>query len=161
MKAGLYNPGDGHIDPYSLTQSLAAGARLYGARLHVGTPVTALRATADGGWEVTTPRGVVRARNVVNAAGFWAREFGRLVGLDLPLVPVHHQYMTTAPIPEVAALRRETPVVRDLEGSYYLRQERGGLLMGSYEHQDKMKLCEDWYDNGPPPGEVTIELVEC
>ncbi len=63
------------------------------------------------------------------------------------------QYLVTGPIEAVKALKgRETPVIRDLDGSYYLRQERDGLLMGPYEGQDKMKMCDDWYDNGVPPG---------
>ena len=85
-------------------------------------------------------------------SGFWGREFGKLAGLDLPLIPVHHQYFTTSPLCEVKQLTNETPVIRDLDGSYYMRQERGGLLMGPYEHQDKMVLCEDWYREGVPPG---------
>ena len=84
--------------------------------------------------------------------GFWAREIGKMAGLDLPLIPVHHQYMVTSTIPEVKALTSELPVIRDLEGSYYLRQERTGLLVGPYEGQDKMQMCEDWYTDKVPPG---------
>ena len=76
-----------------------------------------------------------------------------MVGIDLPLVPVDHQYMVTATIPEVKALAREIPVIRDLEGSYYLRMERQGLLFGPYEAVNKMRLVEHWYTEGPPPGE--------
>lgn len=68
-----------------------------------------------------------------------------MAGMDLPLVAIHHQYVVTSTIPEVAALKHEVPVIRDLEGSYYCRQERQGLLFGPYEHRDKMKLQEDWY----------------
>lgn len=82
--------------------------------------------------------------------GFWAREVGMLAGIDLPLVPIEHTYLMTSSIAEVKALKQETPVVRDLEGSYYLRQEKDGLLFGIYEHQDKMAVVEDWYDKGPP-----------
>jgi len=92
VKAGLYNPGDGHVDPYSLTQALAIGARLYGAVVRQGTSVTALTQTESGGWTVDTADGQrLQAARVVNAAGLWAREIGQLTGLDLPLVPVHHQ----------------------------------------------------------------------
>nr|XP_002815732.3 dimethylglycine dehydrogenase, mitochondrial isoform X1 [Pongo abelii] len=150
--AGLYNPGDGHIDPYSLTMALAAGARKYGALLKYPAPVTSLKARSDGTWDVETPQGSMRANRIVNAAGFWAREVGKMIGLEHPLIPVQHQYVVTSTIPEVKALKRELPVLRDLEGSYYLRQERDGLLFGPYESQEKMKVQDSWVTNGVPPG---------
>uniref|UniRef100_F7DS18 Dimethylglycine dehydrogenase, mitochondrial n=1 Tax=Ornithorhynchus anatinus TaxID=9258 RepID=F7DS18_ORNAN len=150
--AGLYNPGDGHIDPYSLTMALAAGARRYGALLKFPAPVTGLKPRSDGTWEVETSQGTIRAKRVVNASGFWAREVGKMIGLQHPLIPVHHQYVVTSTIPEVKALKRELPVLRDLEGSYYLRQERDGLLFGPYESQEKMKLQSSWVTDGVPPG---------
>nr|XP_028603892.1 dimethylglycine dehydrogenase, mitochondrial isoform X1 [Podarcis muralis] len=150
--AGLYNPGDGHIDPYSLTMALAAGARKYGAQINYPVQVTDLKSRADGTWEVETPQGIIHANRVVNTAGFWAREIGKMIGLPHPLIPVHHQYIVTATIPEVKALKKEFPVIRDLEGSYYLRQERDGILFGPYESPEKMKLQESWVKNGVPPG---------
>uniref|UniRef100_A0A2K5NUH4 Dimethylglycine dehydrogenase n=1 Tax=Cercocebus atys TaxID=9531 RepID=A0A2K5NUH4_CERAT len=150
--AGLYNPGDGHIDPYSLTMALAAGARKYGALLKYPAPVTSLKARSDGTWDVETPQGSMRANRIVNAAGFWAREVGKMIGLEHPLIPVQHQYVVTSTIPEVKALKRELPVLRDLEGSYYLRQERDGLLFGPYESQEKMKVQDSWVTNGVPAG---------
>nr|XP_031302986.1 dimethylglycine dehydrogenase, mitochondrial isoform X9 [Camelus dromedarius] len=150
--AGLYNPGDGHIDPYSLTMALAAGARKYGALLKYPAPVTSLKPRSDGTWDVETPQGSVRANRIVNAAGFWAREVGKMIGLEHPLIPVQHQYVVTSSIPEVKALKRELPVLRDLEGSFYLRQERDGLLFGPYESQEKMKVQDTWVTNGVPPG---------
>ncbi|XP_062828425.1 dimethylglycine dehydrogenase, mitochondrial [Anolis carolinensis] len=150
--AGLYNPGDGHIDPYSLTMALAAGARKYGAHLNYPVQVTNLKPRADGTWEVETPYGIIHAKRIVNTAGFWAREIGRKIGLHHPLIPVHHQYVVTATIPEVKVLKKELPVLRDLEGSYYLRQERDGLLFGPYENEEKMKLQESWVAHGVPPG---------
>ncbi|XP_032133362.1 dimethylglycine dehydrogenase, mitochondrial isoform X3 [Sapajus apella] len=149
--AGLYNPGDGHIDPYSLTMALAAGARKYGALLKYPAPVTSLKPRSDGTWDVETPQGSVRANRIVNAAGFWAREVGKMIGLEHPLIPVQHQYVVTSTIPEVKALKRELPVLRDLEGSFYLRQERDGLLFGPYESQEKMKAQDSWVTNGVPP----------
>ncbi|NXF41094.1 M2GD protein, partial [Nyctibius bracteatus] len=150
--AGLYNPGDGHIDPYSLTMALAAGARKYGAQLNYPAQVTNLNSRSDGTWEVETPLGIIRAKRIVNTAGFWAREIGKMIGLQHPLIPVHHQYVVTSTIPEVKALKTELPVIRDLEGSYYLRQERDGLLFGPYESEEKMKLQDSWVTNGVPPG---------
>lgn len=69
--AGLYTPGDGHIDPYSLTMALAAGARMYGAQIYNPAPVTALNPTADGKWDVQTPHGTIRANRIVNATGLY------------------------------------------------------------------------------------------
>nr|XP_006819782.1 PREDICTED: dimethylglycine dehydrogenase, mitochondrial-like [Saccoglossus kowalevskii] len=149
---GMYNPGDGHIDPYSLTQAYAIGARKYGAEIYQNAPVLGMKQTSDGKWEVETPEGTMKANRVVNASGFWAHEIGRMIGIELPLVPIHHQYVITSTIPEVKALGYELPVIRDLEGSYYLRQERTGLLIGPYEHQDKMRMQDSWVEDGVPPG---------
>ncbi|XP_077354132.1 dimethylglycine dehydrogenase, mitochondrial isoform X2 [Festucalex cinctus] len=150
--AGLYTPGDGHIDPYSLTMALAAGARMYGAQIYNPAPVTGLTPTADGKWDVQTPHGTIRADRIVNATGFWAREVGKLIGFEHPTIPVHHQYLVTATVPEVKALKKELAVIRDLEGSYYLRQERDGLLFGPYEKMEKMVLQDSWVRDGVPPG---------
>ncbi|XP_066502777.1 dimethylglycine dehydrogenase, mitochondrial [Hoplias malabaricus] len=150
--AGLYTPGDGHIDPYSLTMALAAGARMFGAQIYSPAPVTALSPTADGKWDVQTPHGTIRANRIVNTAGFWARELGQMIGFEHPTIPVHHQYVVTATVPEVKALEKELPVIRDLEGSYYLRQERDGLLFGPYEREEKMVLQDSWVRDGVPPG---------
>ena len=68
-----------------------------------------------------------------------------MAGHELPLAAIHHQYIVTSTIPEVAALKHELPVIRDLEGSFYCRQERQGLLLGPYEHEAKMKIQEEWY----------------
>ncbi|MBN3301126.1 M2GD protein, partial [Amia calva] len=150
--AGLYNPGDGHIDPYSLTMALAAGARQHRAQIYNPAPVTGLSPTADGKWNVETPQGTIKANRIVNAAGFWAREVGQMIGFEHPIIPVHHQYVVTATVPEVKALKKELAVIRDLEASYYLRQERDGLLFGPYEKQEKMKLQDSWVTDGVPPG---------
>lgn len=69
--AGLYTPGDGHIDPYSLTMALAAGARMYGAQIYNPAPVTSLKPTADGKWDVQTPHGTILANRIVNTAGLY------------------------------------------------------------------------------------------
>ncbi|XP_077593151.1 dimethylglycine dehydrogenase, mitochondrial [Stigmatopora nigra] len=150
--AGLYTPGDGHIDPYSLTMALAAGARMYGAQIYNPAPVVELTPTSDGKWDVRTPHGTIRANRLVNATGFWAREVGKLIGFEHPTIPVHHQYVVTATVPEVKALKKELAVIRDLEASYYLRQERDGLLFGPYEKMDKMVLQDSWVRDGVPPG---------
>ena len=86
------------------------------------------------------------------AVGFHAREVGKLAGLEMPCCAIHHQYLVSSTIPEVKALKKEVPVIRDLEGSYYCRMERDGLLFGPYESGEKMKLCDDWFLNGVPSG---------
>ena len=91
---------------------------------------------------------ILHANNIFTfflISGFWAREVGHMAGHELPLAAIHHQYVVTSTIPEVAALKHELPVIRDLEGSYYCRQERQGLLLGPYEHPDKMRIQEEWY----------------
>ena len=130
--AATYTPGDGHIDPSSLTNAMAIGARNGGAEIYRQTPVTDTRLKANGEWEVVTPKGTITAEIVVNAAGTWAREVGQMVGLDLAIVSMEHQYLVTEDVPEVVALEREFPVLRD-PASYYVRQEGKGLLVGPYE----------------------------
>ncbi|XP_063678864.1 dimethylglycine dehydrogenase, mitochondrial-like isoform X1 [Bolinopsis microptera] len=157
IKGGLYTPGDGHTDPYSLTMAYAKGARMYGATLVQDCIVTGTKQRADGTWEVDTPSGKINTKQLVNAAGFHAREIGQMSGLNLPLAPVHHQYLVSASVPLLEDWQknqngRQIPTIRDLRGSYYVRQERTGLLIGPYEAPDKMKIQEDWYDNGIPRG---------
>lgn len=87
-----------------------------------------------------------------------------MMGFEHPTIPVHHQYVVTATVPEVKALKTELPVIRDLEGSYYLRQERDGLLFGPYEQEEKMKLQDSWVKDGVPPGrsgEVWLSFSFC
>lgn len=89
-----------------------------------------------------------------NCAGFWAKEVAKMAGSDLPLVPNHHQYLVTSTVPEVKALKKEFPVLRHLEGSFYLRMERDGLLIGPYESPETMKQSEDWVRDGVPKGRL-------
>ena len=132
---GLFTPCDGHIDPYSLTQALAKGARKHGANLFQNAEVTKLDLKENGSWDISTNEGILNADLVINAAGFWGKEIGALAGLNLPLVPMQHQYLVTKTVPEVKALDREFPVLRHLEGSFYCRQERDGLLIGNFKNQ--------------------------
>ncbi|KAG1709814.1 Dimethylglycine dehydrogenase, mitochondrial [Nymphon striatum] len=149
---GLYTPNDGHIDPYSLTQAFAIGARKYGAKIETYCPVIATNLRNDGRWDVETEKGTITAKHVVNACGFWAKELSRLAGIEIPVVSVEHQYVVTSSIPEVQKLKKELPVLRNLEGSFYLRQERDGLLFGPYEKQHLMKVVDKWNTEGVPPG---------
>jgi len=148
--AGLYTPGDGYIDPYSLTQGIATGARLQGATIMQKTEVTGLDQLSDGSWSVGTPRGAVHAETVINCSGFWAKDVAAMCGMKLPLVPMEHQYVVSKSVPEIQALKREIPVLRDLDGSYYLRQERDGILVGPYEMDARARA--DWATDGVPKG---------
>lgn len=125
--------GDGYLDPSGVTHALAQGARQRGAHIARQTRVRALRATASGDWEVETDRGPVRAEVVVNAAGQWGREVGRMAGVELPLVPVEHQYVVTEPVQRLKTIGHEIPVTRDPERVFYMRQEGEGLLFGFFE----------------------------
>ena len=134
--AGLYDPHDGDIDPAQLTQALAKGARDAGAQIHRQTRVTAIERTASGEWRLTTNKGVIQAQKVINAAGYRGGEVAAMVGEYLPIVTLSHQYLVTEDIPELVARgTARLPLVRDPDVSYYMRQERQGLILGPYEWQ--------------------------
>ncbi len=142
----MYEPDGGNVDPSGVTHAYATGARKMGAEIHRFTPVIGTEAQAGGGWIVRTDKGDIHTPWVVNAAGLWAREVGRMAGIDLPLMPTEHQYFVTETIPEIAALDRRLPSVADRDGEYYLRQEGLGLLVGAYE-----KAMKFWAEDGTPP----------
>jgi dimethylglycine dehydrogenase len=129
----IYDPMEGHLDPSGATHAFARAARQMGADIYRHTRVLSLKPTGRGSWEVTTSEGVIEAEHVVNAAGLWAREVGRMVGVELPLVPMEHHYLITEDLAELKGAPRELPVVVDLDGEMYMRQERGGVLLGVYE----------------------------
>ena len=132
-----WTPTDGYVDPSRATLAMAQAAVELGASVERHCPVTALTPLASGEWDVVTPRGTVRAGVVVNAAGIWGREVGRLAGVELPIVPMEHQYLVTDSVQALAAAHVEMPVVRDTEASFYVREEAGGLLVGPYEPSPK------------------------
>jgi dimethylglycine dehydrogenase len=134
--AAAYLPSDGHVDPTSVTIALARGATERGATILRNSAVTGL-ARERGRWVVSTAAGDLRAEHVVLAAGQWSRQVGRLAGVELPIVPLQHQYVVTEPIPEVGARTAELPVFRDPDNSFYARQEGGGLLVGPFERSPK------------------------
>ncbi|MBV9799312.1 MAG: GcvT family protein [Solirubrobacterales bacterium] len=144
--AAAHLPTDGHADPSGVTAALAAGATAMGVRIRRQTKVTAL-VRERGGWSIETTRGPVRADVVVNAAGQWAREVGRLASLDLPVVPLQHHYVVTEPLAAVRALEPELPVLRDPEASFYARQEGEALLVGPFESHPT-----PWAVDGIPEG---------
>ncbi|MER8527818.1 FAD-dependent oxidoreductase [Mesorhizobium sp. M0814] len=135
------NKEDGHLDPSGVTHAYAKAARKLGAEVERFTKVEDIVRRADGLWRVITNKGEVVAEHVVNAGGLWAREVGRMVGLELPVLAMEHMYLITEDMPEVAAwnLKTGTEIIHavDFDGELYLRQERGGMLMGTYEKANK------------------------
>ncbi|TIT76338.1 MAG: FAD-binding oxidoreductase, partial [Mesorhizobium sp.] len=136
LKGALYDPSDGDIDPAQLTQALAKGARDMGARIIRFCPVTGAR-RENGEWVIATPQGEIRCEIVINAAGYRAAEVGKMFGREVPMMVMSHQYILFEEIPELAAWTKEQgkklPLLRDVDTSYYLRQEKTGMNLGPYE----------------------------
>jgi dimethylglycine dehydrogenase len=132
--AALWDPLDGDIDPSGVTYAYAKSARVHGANYHTNTPVLETNQRPDGSWDVVTPEGTINAEMIVNAGGLWAREVAQLAGVHLPVQPMEHHYLITDTIPEIAERGDERlPAGIDYEGNMYFRQERDGLLLGTYE----------------------------
>ena len=148
VKMGFYTPNDGHTDPASATNAMAAGARMGGAEIYRHTQVTGTRLLDSGEWEVITDKGNIVCEHLVNAAGSFAKQVGEWVGLDLPIVNMEHHYLVTDNLPEVEALDREPPVVRDPRASCYYRQEQQGILIGPYERAGAQAWGLDGIDWG-------------
>ncbi len=149
LLGGIYEPDDGHVDPSLATNAMAQMAQKGGATIQRFNPVQSIRREA-GQWVVETAKGPIVAQHIVNAAGTWGWEIGRMMGLDIPSVPVLHQYLVTDTIPDVADRQAaglpELPIIRDPEESWYVRQERDGLILGPYETQAQV-----WSVDGVPP----------
>jgi dimethylglycine dehydrogenase len=148
----LYHPDDGHIAPADLTMALRKGARSRGAEIHEQTEVTAVKRTPSGEWHLTTTRGDIIAEHVVCATGNYARQTGRLFGLNVPSIPVEHQYIVYDESEELKAYRkaggRELAVLRESDQSYYLREERLGWILGPYEAGAPARFADgvpDWF----------------
>jgi dimethylglycine dehydrogenase len=133
----LYDPIQGHVDPYGTTHAYAGSAKKGGAEVYTHTRVVDTKQRPDGTWDVVTDKGTIRAEHVVNAGGLWAREVGRMVGLELPVLAMEHQYLITEDMPEVEAINASTGKevfhAVDFDGEIYMRQERKGMLLGTYE----------------------------
>ena len=158
LTGGLYDPYDGDIDPSQLTQALAKGARDLGAKIIRFCPMTGVR-REGGEWVVETPKGEVRCEYVVNAAGYRAREVGKMFGREVPMVSMSHQYLLTDEIPELAAWMAESgkklPLLRDVDSSYYLRQEKTGLNLGPYESNCRAHWVAQ---DDPMPDDFSFQL---
>ena len=135
--AALWDPLDGDIDPSGVTYAYAKSARVHGAEFYTHTPVIETNQRPDGSWDVVTEKGNIHAEHIVNAGGLWARELGRMSGIHLPVVPMEHHYLITEEIDKITALPegQRLPACIDYEANIYFRQERSGLLLGTYEPQ--------------------------
>jgi dimethylglycine dehydrogenase len=131
--AALWDDQDGDLDPSGTTYAFAKAARHYGAQYFTHTPATATTQRPDGSWDVTTPKGVINAEHVVNCGGLWAREVGHMTGLHFPVQPMEHHYLITERIDEIANFGSRIPCGIDYQANIYFRQERDGLLLGTYE----------------------------
>ena len=162
LEGALYDPYDGDIDPAQMTQALAKGARDLGAKILRFTPATGVRRDGDD-WIVQTEKGEIRCEYVVNAAGYYAQRVGEWFrpygGRRVPMMVMSHQYMLTDEIPELEAWSREggnkLPLLRDVDSSYYLRQEKYGLNLGPYEQNCKAHWVTP---DDPLPDDFSFQL---
>ncbi len=134
VKAMTFAPRDGFVNPHLAAVGLATAAHRMGVTFHTHTGVTGLTLGSDGAHRVQTEQGEIRAPIVIDAAGAWTRLLGQEVGLQIPAVPVRHQYYITAPLPDVTPT---LPVMRFVDLNGYIRQEAGGLLVGGFEAQPR------------------------
>lgn len=158
LAGGLHDPYDGDIDPAQLTQALAKGARDMGATIVRFCPVTGARRENDE-WVLETAQGELRCEVVVNAAGYRAQEVGAMFGRVVPVTSMSHQYLLTEQIPELEAYMAETdrklPLLRDVDSSYYLRQEKAGFNLGPYERNCRAHWVAH---NDPMPDDFSFQL---
>jgi dimethylglycine dehydrogenase len=161
IEGALYDPDDGDIDPAQLTQALAKGARMMGAQILRFTPATGVSRRGDD-WIVHTEKGDITAEIVVNAAGYHAQKVGEWFkpfgGRTVPMVVMSHQYLTTEQVPELeewTAEHGKLPLLRDVDSSYYLRQEKHGFNLGPYERNCRAH----WADpSDPMPDDFSFQL---
>jgi len=150
LVGGIVHPDDGYIQSADLTQALAKGARARGATTYRKTPVINIEQKSSGAWLVQTEKGDITCEHVISASGNYARQTGAMVGLDIPVIPVEHQYIVTEQHPKLQQRKKdglpEMGVLRESDGSWYLREENGGFILGPYE-----KGAPCCYVNGPDP----------
>ncbi|MGQ0569211.1 MAG: FAD-dependent oxidoreductase, partial [Armatimonadota bacterium] len=130
LVGAVYMPTDGRVDGSGVTFAMARGARSRGVDIYTETTVREIRLKNGRVDAVVTDKGLIRTRVVVNAAGMWADQVGRMVGVRVPIIPMMHQYLLTEPIDGV---QRDFPVLRDPDLRVYFREEVRGLLMGGFE----------------------------
>ncbi len=145
LMGGMISAREGYVDPSGVVHAYARAAKKRGADIIEHNRVLRLRQLASQEWQVETEQGTILAEHVVNAGGLWAKQLGRMVGLELPVTPMEHHYLVTETIPEVAALPTEMRTIVDLDGFSYMRQEQKGMLLGVYEVNHK-----HWQMDGAP-----------
>jgi dimethylglycine dehydrogenase len=171
----IQHPDDGYIQPADLTQALAKGARNRGAEIYRNTAVIGIEQKPSGEWLVKTDKGDIACEHVVSASGNFARKTGAMAGLDIPVIPVEHQYIVTEPHPAIRERQAkglpEMGVLREADSSWYMREENGGLLLGPYEHgapccymdgpsdQSEYELFQEDLDRLAPHIETAIARV--
>ncbi len=145
----MLDKADGNLDPAGTTHAYAKAARIGGAEIYLQTRVTDLQQRPDHSWDVITEKGNIHAEHVVNCGGLWAREVGRMVGLELPVLAMEHMYLVTDEMEEVVSYNRERghelPHAIDFAAEIYMRQERSGIVLGTYE-----KACVPWQPRETP-----------
>ena len=154
LYGGQWDPLDGDIDPAQLSQAFAKGARDMGAQVIRFCPVTGVERVNDE-WLIKTENGDIRCEYVVNAAGYRADEIGKMFGRDVPCVSMAHQYLITESIDELTERKEKLPLLRDPDSSYYLRQEKDGLLLGPYEYNCKAHWVTE---DDPRPADFSFQL---
>ncbi len=144
LLGGMWADREGYIDTTGTVHAYAKAARKRGASYFEHTKVEGLEQTLEG-WRVITDKGVVTCEHVVNAGGLWAKQVGRMAGIELPVSPLKHHYLISDSIPQLEAMDVEVPMTVDLEGFTYLRQDQKGVLLGIYEVDH-----EHWAMDGAP-----------
>jgi len=140
---GLYDPLAGHVDPYDLTQALVRAARSLGAEAYEQTALLDMTREDDGSWLVVTDRGEIVADVVVNATGSSAPELAAMIGLELPIMAMEHQYLGTEPISELKDRDAALPFLCEPDSAFYLRAEGDGLIFGAFEAEPKSWVTDD------------------
>ena len=171
--AALWDERDGDIDPAQLCQALAARSRKAGATIYRHTPVTGLSQQPNNEWRVTTDKGTITAEHIVVAAGYRVNELGALMNIKYPVIAMEHMYFITEDIPDLLDREERVPMVRCPRDTFYMRQEKKGLLVGIYEHDCKTfgmsgidpnfvnALCPDDLNRLLPKMEPIFERLPC
>ncbi|MEJ2177525.1 MAG: FAD-dependent oxidoreductase [Gammaproteobacteria bacterium] len=173
LLAALWDPLDGDIDPAQLCQALARRSRHAGAEIYRHNPVIGLEQKSNAEWIVRTRNGDIHCEHIVNAAGYRVNEVGALIGVEYPVVSMEHMYFVTEPIGILADRPGRVPMVRCPRDTFYMRQEKSGLLIGVYEYDCKTfgtegidpgfvnALCPNDLDRCLPKLEAVFERLPC
>ena len=173
LVGALWDALDGDIDPAQLCQALARRSRQAGAEIHRHTPAKGLRQLPNDEWLVQTDKGEITCEHLVVAAGYRANEVGALMNITYPVIAMEHMYFVTEPIAELVARDTRIPMLRCPRDTFYMRQEKQGLLVGVYEHDCKTfgmegidpefanALCPDDLDRCLPKLEAIFERLPC